>query len=102
MATRRKPTKTLHPKPREKKVRLQAHPQLTRSEIERLKARAAGDMRSIGGYVAFLLIQHLNGRGNGRKRQKPAASPGDKRMTYSIGIPLTPDQKAQVQARARG
>ena len=101
MPTRRKPTKTLHPKPREKKVRLKAHPQLTRSEIKRLKARAAGDMRSIGGYVAFLVIRHLSGRGNGRKRRKPVASPGDKRMTYPIGIPLTPDQKAQLQAKAR-
>jgi hypothetical protein len=31
MASRRKPTKTLHPKPREKKVRLRLAPQLTRS-----------------------------------------------------------------------
>jgi hypothetical protein len=62
MASRRKPTKTLRPKPREKKVRLRLAPQLTRSEIRQLQERAAADMRSIGGYVAKLIVEDL-GRG---------------------------------------
>jgi hypothetical protein len=45
---RRKPTKTLHPKPRPKKVWLHLAPQLTRREIQKLQERAAADMRSIG------------------------------------------------------
>jgi hypothetical protein len=36
MATGGKPTKTLHPKPREKTTRLRLAPQLTRREIQRL------------------------------------------------------------------
>jgi hypothetical protein len=92
MATRRKPTKTLRPKPREKKVRLQ---------VKRLQERAAADMRSIGNYLAFLVVRHLSGRGNGRRRRKAVARLGDKRISYTIAMPLTVDQKAQLQARAR-
>jgi hypothetical protein len=36
MATLRKPMKTLHPKPREQKVRLRLAPQLTPGEIRQL------------------------------------------------------------------
>jgi hypothetical protein len=57
MPTRRKPTKTLHPKPREKKVRLRVAPQLTRAETRQFRERAAADMRSIGSYVAKLIIE---------------------------------------------
>ena len=53
--TRRKPTKTLRPKPVEPKVRIHTAPKLTRSEIEKLQARAAGEGRSVGNYVAFLV-----------------------------------------------
>jgi hypothetical protein len=94
MPTRRKPTKTLHPKPREKKVRLRVAPQLTRGEIRQLRERAAADMRSIGSYVAFLVVRHLSGRGNGRRRRKAAVSASGRRLGYDIAVSLTPDQKA--------
>jgi hypothetical protein len=101
MAARRKPTKTLHPKPREKKVRLQLAPQLTRAEIKRLQARAAGDMRSVAGYVAALVIEDLRRRGGSGRRRSRAVSQSDQRVSCDITVYLTPDQKAQLQARAR-
>jgi hypothetical protein len=58
-------------------------------------------MRSIRGYVAFLVVRHLSGRGNGRRRRKAAVSPRGQRVSYDIAVSLTPDQKAQLQARAR-
>ncbi len=101
MATHREPTKTLHPKPREKKVRLHLEPQLTQGEIQQLKARAAGDMRSVASYVAFLVIEDLSGRGNGRRKRDAVASPGEQRVGYEIAVSLSPGHKAELQARAR-
>jgi len=46
-AARRKPTKTLRPKPAEPKARIHTTPKLTRSEFEKLQARAAAEMRSV-------------------------------------------------------
>ena len=60
---RRKPTKTLRPKPAKRKVRIHTTPKLTRSEFEKLQATAAGEGRSVGNYVAFLLVQPLKGQG---------------------------------------
>jgi hypothetical protein len=101
MATRRKPTKTLRPKPLPKKVRIHVTPQLTRGEIKRLQARAAGDMRSVASYVAVLVIEDLRKRGGSGRRRGPAPSDADNRISYELAVPLTPDQKAQLQARAR-
>ncbi len=56
---RRKPTKTLRPKPVEPKVRIHTTPKLTPSEFEQLQATAAGEMRSIPNYVAFLVVLPL-------------------------------------------
>ncbi len=80
-------------------VRLRVDPQLTRGEVRELQDRAAADMRSVGGHVAMLVIADLRRRGRGR----PASgiSPGDKRSTYGIAVPLTPEQKRKVEHRAR-
>jgi hypothetical protein len=59
MSTRRKPTKTLRPKPRERKVRLRLAPQLTRSEIGQLQARTTDQARSVSSYVARLIVEEL-------------------------------------------
>ena len=59
---RRKPTKTLRPKPVESKVRIHTTPKLTRSEFKKLQARAAAEARSVANYVAFLLVQPLKGK----------------------------------------
>ncbi len=47
---RRKPTKTLRPKPVERKVRIHTTPKLTRSEFEKLEARAAVPPGGSGGW----------------------------------------------------
>ena len=66
---RRKPTKTLRPKPARRKVRVHTTPKLTPAEFEKLEARAAAEMRSVANYVAFLVVQHM--RGNGRRKLRP-------------------------------
>ena len=57
-------------------------------------------MRSVGGYVAWLLIKDLR-RESGRKRRGTGVSVGDKRSAYEIAVPLTAEQKEQVEDRAR-
>ena len=81
-------------------VRLRVAPQLTQGEVRQLQARAAADMRSVGGYVAWLLIKDLR-RESGRKRRTTGVSPGDKRSAYEIAVPLTAEQRRKVEARAR-
>ncbi len=57
-------------------------------------------MRSVGGYVAWLLIKDLR-RESGRSRRGGRVSLGDKRSAYEIAVPLTAEQKRKVEARAR-
>ena len=82
-------------------VRLRLCPQLTGREVRELQARAAADMRSVGSTVALLLIEDLRRRGPGRGRTASGVSLGDKRSAYGIAVPLTAEQKRQVEARAR-
>ena len=85
---RRKPIKTLRPKPVEPTVRIHTTPKLTRSEIEKLQARAAAEMRSVANYAAFLVVQHLKGKGLRKLPPLPATRPGDDRVAYEIAVPL--------------
>ena len=57
-------------------------------------------MRSVGGYVAWLMIKDLR-RESGRKRRTGGVSLADKRSAYEINVPLTAAQKEQVEDRAR-
>ncbi len=98
---RRKPTKTLRPKPARPKVRIHTTPKLTRSEFEKLQARAAAEMRSVANYVAFLVVQHMRGNGRRKLRPLPATRSGDDLALYEIAVPLTPDQKAELDAKAQ-
>ncbi len=81
-------------------VRLRVAPQLTQSEARQLQTRAAADMRSVGGYVAWLLIKDLR-RESGRKRRTGGVSVTDKRRAFEVAVPLTAEQKRKVEARAR-
>ena len=98
---RRKPTKTLRPKPARPKVRIHTTPKLTPSEFEKLQARAAAEMRSVANYVAFLVVQHMRGNGRRKLRPLPATRSGDDQAVYEIAVPLTPDQKAELDAKAQ-
>ncbi len=96
--TKRKSTKTR--RSQAKMVRLGLAPKLTPRETRQLQARAREDMRSIGNYVAVLVIEDLQ-RPNGSK-QRRASPPGGRRVSYSIRIPLRPAQERQLKARAQG
>ncbi len=98
---RRKPTKTLRPKPVKRKVRIHTTPKLTRSEYEELQSRAAAELRSVPNYVAFLVVQHLRGNGRRKLRPLPASRSGDARIAYEIAVPLTPHQRAELNAKAQ-
>ncbi len=87
-------------KPQVRIVRLRVAPQLTPGEVRQLQARAAADMRSLGGYVAWLLVRELR-RDSGHKRRATGVSPSDKRSAYEIAVPLTAEQKEKVEDRAR-
>ncbi len=84
---------------RPRMVRLRVAPQLTQGEARRLEARAAADMRSVGGYVAWLLIKDLKRRGSGQRRRARGVSEADKRCAYEIAVPLTAEQKGRVEDR---
>ncbi len=58
-------------------------------------------MRSIGSYVAFLLIEDLRRRGPGRGRPAGGVSLDDKRRAYEVAVPMTAEQKGKVEDRAR-
>ena len=55
----------------------------------------------MGNYVAFLVVQPLKGKGRRKLRPLPATLPGDDRVSYGIAVPLTPDQKAELEAKAQ-
>ena len=96
--TTRKSTKT--PRRRPKKARLIVSPMLTSREIRQIQARAAEDMRSLGNYVALLVIEDLERPAGGRRQRGRVPPPGGRRVSYSIGAPLTAAQRAEFKARA--
>ena len=81
----RRPRKSL--KPPVKKSRLRLSLKLTRAEIKKLQQRAAADMRSISGYVAFLVTEELRRRG--RTRRATGVFGKEKRFAYDVAVPLT-------------
>ncbi len=103
MAARKAKRKRVKPRLRARPpmVRLRLCPQLTEREVRQLQARAAADMRSVGGYVALLLIADLKRRHPGRKRRAGGVPLGDPRSAYEIAVPLTAEQKRKVEDRAR-
>ena len=82
-------------------ARLIVSPQLTAREIRQIQARAAEDMRSIGNYVALLVIEDLERPATGRRQRGRVSPPGGRRESYSIGVPVTAAQRAELKTRAR-
>ncbi len=82
-------------------ARLRVAPQLTQGEARQLQARAAADMRSVGGYVGWLLVKELKRRGSGQRRRARGVSVTDKRSAFEVAVPLTAEQKGDVEDRAR-
>ena len=58
--------------------------------------------RSVGGYVAWLLIRDLKQRrGAGQRRRARGVSVTDKRRAFEVAVSLTAEQKGKVEDRAR-
>ena len=57
-------------------------------------------MRSVANYVAFLVVQHLR---SGRRKLPPllASRSGDVRIAYDIAVPLTREQRAELNTKAQ-
>ena len=53
----------------------------------------------MGNYVAWLIAQNLNAKRKARGRTK--AKPGDKRVGYSINVPITIPDRRDLEERAR-
>ena len=82
-----------------KTVRLRVEPRLTQAEARELEAQAAADFRSVGNYVAWLIAQNQRAKRQARSRTK--AKPGDKRVGYSINVPITIPDRRELEERAR-
>ena len=89
-ARRKRPTR---------QVRVRLALQLTEDEAARLEARAAGEVWSVGNYIAWVVEQHLAEKL--KKARKPRdADPNEERMAYDVGPFLTAPERREFQKRA--
>ena len=88
-----------HRKRLTRQVRVKVALQLTQAEIERLEARAAGEIRPIGNYVAWVIERHLATKPT--KASKPRdADPNEERTAYEAGVLLTIPERRELEKRA--
>ncbi len=89
-ARRTRPTRQIH---------LRVSLPLSRQEIKRLEARAAGEVRSVANYVAWVIEQDLDAK---PKRQRPPAdaNPREKRTGYEVNLTLTIPERRELERRA--
>ena len=84
-----------------KQVRLKVALLLTADEIARLESRAAGEVRSVANYIAWVIQQHLDSKP--KKAGKPRdADPGVERVSYEVGPFLTLPERRELEKRAAG
>ena len=69
---------------------------LTGAEQRKLKATAERELRSIGNFIGWIVVQHLRSH---RKGLKPKTLDGP-RSSYDVGVSFTPDELAKLEARA--
>ncbi len=82
-----------------RQIRLRLALPLTRQEIKRLEARAAGEVRSVANYVAWVIEQDLAGKP--RRRRTPLdANPRHKRTGYEVNLTLTIPERRELEKRA--
>ena len=82
-----------------RQIRLRLALPLTRQEIKRLEARAAGEVRSVANYIAFVIQQDLATKPS-RKRPPLDASPRHKRTGYEVNLTLTIPERWELEKRA--
>jgi hypothetical protein len=73
---------------------------LTRAEIQRLKDRAAADLRSVASYVAWLVAQDLDGRSRRRPRPVRGAPARDRRVSLGIALVMPGEMRDRLRTRA--
>ena len=81
-----------------KQVRVKVALLLTQPEIERLEARAAGEIRPVGNYVAWVIERHLAAKPKARKPRD--ADPSEERLAYDAGPFLTVPERRELERRA--
>ena len=70
-------------------------------EIKRLEARAAGEVRSVANYVAWVIEHDLAAKP--RRRRTPLdANPRHKRTGYEVNLTLTIPERRKLEKRAEG
>jgi len=93
------PPKNRRQQPRTgRKIRLRVDPQPTPTEIRKLEARAAEDLRGLGNYVSWLIAKDL--AKNPKTRRNTGAKATDKRQPCDIAIPMTTANRRQLKQRA--
>ena len=80
-------------------IRLRLSLPLTRRDIKRLDARAAGEVRSVANYVAWVIQQDLTSKGK-RKRAALDGDPSRERMAYEVNLTLTIPERRELEKRA--
>ncbi len=82
-----------------RQVRLRLALPLTRDEVKRLEARAAGEVRSVANYVSWVIAEAL---GSQRRRQRSLdANPREKRTGYDVGLMLTIPEREELRKHAK-
>ena len=82
-----------------RQIRLRLALPLTRQEIKRLEARAAGKVRSVANYVAWVIQQDLAAKGK-RKRAALDGDPSRERVAYDVNLTLTIPERRDLEKRA--
>ena len=72
---------------------------LTTAEVRKLRHLAAADLRSVAGYVVWLLAREL-GRPAAPHRPVRGVSPRDRRARHSVLLRVSPAQRAALRKRA--
>jgi hypothetical protein len=72
---------------------------LTTAEVRKLRDLAAADLRSVAGYVVWLVAQQLE-RPAAPHRPVRGASPRDRRARHSVLLRVSPAQRAALRKRA--
>jgi hypothetical protein len=75
---------------------------LTRAEIQKLRGRAASDLRSVASYATWLVAQHL-GSPVGRRSagSVPGVGPGDRRTLLRISLVMPAAMANRLKTRAK-
>jgi hypothetical protein len=69
---------------------------LTGAEQRQLKVTADREIRCIGNFIGWIVVQHLNSH----KKRLKLKTIGGPRSRYAVGANFTPDEIAKLEARA--